>query len=38
MLHQLTEHEYMSFIWAEISYFAKWYEQITPDQQQKVKK
>lgn len=37
MLTQLTENVGMTFIWAEISYFSKWYDQISPEQQRAVK-
>lgn len=38
MLHQLTENPDMTFIWAEISYFSKWYEELNTKQHQEVKK
>lgn len=37
MLHQLLEHPDMTFIWAEISYFSKWYEDLTPEDMDDVK-
>lgn len=38
MLHQLTENGGMTFIWAEISYFSKWYETLSSEQKSNVKK
>lgn len=37
MLHQLMDNPDMTFIWAEISYFSRWYEDISPDDQKDVK-
>lgn len=37
MLHQLTENPDMTFIWAEISYFSKWYEDLSLDDKNDVK-
>lgn len=37
MLVQLTQNPDMTFIWAEISYFSKWYESLSIDQQQDTK-
>lgn len=38
MLHQLSDNEDMTFIWAEISYFSKWYEQLASAQKSAVKR
>lgn len=38
MLHQLSDNDDMTFIWAEISYFAKWYEQLSSAQKSAVKR
>lgn len=38
MLHQLSDNDDMTFIWAEISYFSKWYEQLTSTQKSAVKR
>lgn len=38
MLYQLNENPDMTFIWAEISYFSKWFEELDAIQKQKVKK
>lgn len=38
MLHQLSDNDDMTFIWAEISYFSKWYEQLTSAQKSAVKR
>lgn len=38
MLHQLTENTDMTFIWAEISYFSRWFENLSSHQQEEVKK
>lgn len=38
MLRHLTDDEQMTFIWAEISYFARWYETLSKEAQGKVKK
>lgn len=38
MLHQLLENPDMKFIWAEISYFSRWYENLSTDDQTDVKK
>lgn len=37
MLHQLLENADMKFIWAEISYFSRWYENISAEDQEDVK-
>lgn len=37
MLQQLTENPEMTFIWAEISYFSKWYESLSPEDRNGVK-
>lgn len=38
MLYQLSENPDMTFIWAEISYFSRWYEGLPSDDQDAVKK
>lgn len=38
MLRHLTDDEQMTFIWAEICYFAKWYETLSKESQDKVKR
>lgn len=37
MLHQLIENPDMTFIWAEICYFSRWYEDLSSDDQNDVK-
>lgn len=37
MLHQLMENPDMTFIWAEISYFSKWYDDLSTDDKEDVK-
>lgn len=37
MLHQLMENPDMTFIWAEISFFSRWYEDLSTDDQNDVK-
>ena len=37
MLHQLLEYPEMTFIWAEISYFSRWYENLSSEDQNDVK-
>lgn len=37
MLNQLTDNPDMTFIWAEISYFSRWYEDLTTDDKNRVK-
>lgn len=37
MLHQLLENPDMTFIWAEISYFSRWYENLSSEDQNDVK-
>lgn len=37
MLNYLSENTGMTFIWAEISYFSRWYDKIGPDQKKTVK-
>lgn len=37
MLQQLTDNPDMTFIWAEISYFSKWYESLSTDDRNGVK-
>lgn len=37
MLQQLTDNSDMTFIWAEISFFSKWYESLSADDQNGVK-
>lgn len=38
MLRHLEENPGLKFIWAEISYFAKWYDNLAPPQKDTVKK
>lgn len=37
MLHQLLENADMKFIWAEISYFSRWYDNLSTEDQNDVK-
>lgn len=37
MLHQLIENPDMTFIWAEISFFSKWFEDLSADEKDDVK-
>lgn len=38
MLEQLTINQNMTMIWAEISYFSRWYEQLSAESQKAVKR
>jgi len=38
MLRHLDENEGMTFIWAEIVYFSRWYEELSPASRKTVKK
>lgn len=38
MMHQLNQNPGMSFIWAEISYFSRWYEKLSNDERLIVKR
>lgn len=38
MLSHLSDNGDMTFIWAEISYFSRWYDNLSTDQMKKVKK
>lgn len=38
MLEELKTHPNMTMIWAEISYFSRWYEQLSAENQEEVKR